>query len=110
MPPVSEAESESPGGRVRLVGRAVTASVARAPWLWPLLRGPMTRYFDDLAVGQAQGATRAYVMSETSAQELPLREPRSNGIAVALPTGHVAVVGGSVSGEPTRSIELFAEP
>ncbi len=51
MPPVSEAESESPGGRVRLVGRAVTASVARAPWLWPLLRGPMTRYFDDLAVG-----------------------------------------------------------
>ena len=63
-----------------------------------------------LAVGQAQGATRAYLMSESSAQELPLREPRSNGIAVALPTGHVAVVGGSVSGEPTRSIELFAEP
>lgn len=50
MPPVSEAES-SPGGRVRVIGRALNASVAHAPWLWPLMRRPMTRYFDDLAAG-----------------------------------------------------------
>jgi ubiquinone/menaquinone biosynthesis C-methylase UbiE len=31
------------------VGRALNATVARAPWLWPALRRPMRRYFDDLA-------------------------------------------------------------
>ncbi len=44
-------EKAGPPARVRVVGRAMNASVARAPWLWPLLRRPMTRYFDDLAMG-----------------------------------------------------------
>lgn len=34
-----------------MVGRALNASVARAPWLWPVLRRPMANYFDDLAIG-----------------------------------------------------------
>ncbi len=33
----------------RLIGRAVTATTARAPWLWPLLRRPVQGYFDRLA-------------------------------------------------------------
>jgi ubiquinone/menaquinone biosynthesis C-methylase UbiE len=37
--------------RVLLVGRAINGLVARAPWLWPLLRGPTRRYFSDLAAG-----------------------------------------------------------
>lgn len=51
---VTEPELErtaGPPARVRIVGRAVTASVARAPWLWPLLRRPTASYFDDRAVG-----------------------------------------------------------
>lgn len=40
-----------PATRVRLVGRAMNALVSHAPFLWPLLRRPMTRYFDDLALG-----------------------------------------------------------
>lgn len=54
MAPVSEPEPERTAGpptRVRLIGRAVNASVARAPWLWPLLRRPTAGYFDDLASG-----------------------------------------------------------
>lgn len=37
--------------RVRILGRALNASVARAPWLWPLLRPRMQRYFDHAAPG-----------------------------------------------------------
>jgi ubiquinone/menaquinone biosynthesis C-methylase UbiE len=36
---------------VRLVGRALNAMVARAPWTWPLIRGSMRRYFAELAPG-----------------------------------------------------------
>jgi ubiquinone/menaquinone biosynthesis C-methylase UbiE len=31
------------------MGRALNATVARAPWLWPLLRAPMRSYFDRVA-------------------------------------------------------------
>jgi SAM-dependent methyltransferase len=45
---------EQPSGpptRVRVIGRALNATVARAPWLWPLLRGPARSYFDGRAGG-----------------------------------------------------------
>jgi SAM-dependent methyltransferase len=41
--------ASSPPTRVKLIGRALNATVARAPWLWPVLKGPMTSYFDGLA-------------------------------------------------------------
>jgi SAM-dependent methyltransferase len=37
--------------RERRIGRTLTWLVARAPWAWPLLRGPMRRFFDERAVG-----------------------------------------------------------
>ncbi len=36
---------------MRLIGRALNSTVAHAPWLWPLLKRPIARYFDDLAAG-----------------------------------------------------------
>lgn len=54
MAPVTQIEPDDrpgPPTRVRLIGRAMNATVARAPWLWPLLRRPMTSYFDQLATG-----------------------------------------------------------
>lgn len=33
------------------MGRALNATVARAPWAWPLLRAPMQRFFDRSAPG-----------------------------------------------------------
>ena len=52
-------ERTGPPARVRVVGRAMNSAVAHAPWLWPLLRRPMTSYFDDLARGwdERTGAT-----------------------------------------------------
>lgn len=37
--------------RNRLLGRAINELVARAPWLWPLLRGPTRRFFSERAGG-----------------------------------------------------------
>jgi ubiquinone/menaquinone biosynthesis C-methylase UbiE len=37
--------------RDRIAGRAVNDLVVRAPWLWPLLRGPARRFFSQRASG-----------------------------------------------------------
>jgi ubiquinone/menaquinone biosynthesis C-methylase UbiE len=34
---------------VRVIGKTLTRMVARAPWTWPLLRRPVTGFFDRLA-------------------------------------------------------------
>ena len=46
---MAEREYQGPPRRVRLAGRALNGAVARAPWLWPVLRAPMRGYFDGLA-------------------------------------------------------------
>jgi ubiquinone/menaquinone biosynthesis C-methylase UbiE len=50
MAAVSERSSEIPT-RTRLFGRAVNSVVARAPWLWPVIRRPVQGFFDGLADG-----------------------------------------------------------
>jgi SAM-dependent methyltransferase len=47
---VSE-DGSSISSRNRAIGRAVNNAVARAPWLWPLLRGPVRRFFSERAIG-----------------------------------------------------------
>lgn len=61
--PLSEPpERSGPPLRVRLVGRAMNAAVAHAPWLWPLLRRPITGFFDRAAIGwdERTGAPEAW--------------------------------------------------
>jgi SAM-dependent methyltransferase len=41
----------STSSRDRVVGRAINDLVARAPWLWPLLRRPIRRFFSERARG-----------------------------------------------------------
>jgi SAM-dependent methyltransferase len=49
--PIADPEPrQGPPTRVRLIGRAVTAAVSHAPWLWPVIRRPVTSYFDELAL------------------------------------------------------------
>lgn len=40
-----------PPSRVRLIGRSLNDLVTRAPWLWPLIRAPMRRFFGENAEG-----------------------------------------------------------
>jgi SAM-dependent methyltransferase len=37
--------------RDRVIGRALNDLIARAPWLWPLMRGPTRRFFSTRASG-----------------------------------------------------------
>ena len=37
--------------RIRVTGRALNATIARAPWLWPLLKRPMRAFFERAAPG-----------------------------------------------------------
>jgi ubiquinone/menaquinone biosynthesis C-methylase UbiE len=56
--------------RIRLIGRSLNATVARAPWLWPALRPFATRYFDRLAGGwdERTGAAKVqYLMALAAA-------------------------------------------
>ena len=46
-----ESSRTGPPRRVQLIGRALNATVARAPWLWPLMRAPMRGFFDRNAPG-----------------------------------------------------------
>lgn len=43
------AGERAPTSRIRLIGRALNGTIVRAPWLWPVLRSPMERYFSGLA-------------------------------------------------------------
>ena len=45
------AHSDVPPLPIRVAGRTLNATVARAPFLWPLLRPPMRRFFERLAPG-----------------------------------------------------------
>jgi SAM-dependent methyltransferase len=36
---------------IRVTGRAINATIARAPWTWPVLRPALHRFFDRIAVG-----------------------------------------------------------
>jgi SAM-dependent methyltransferase len=54
-----EPELPLPGARVRRIGRALTALIARAPILWPLLRPWTRRYWDDRAATWNQRVDRS---------------------------------------------------
>lgn len=40
-----------PPRRVRLIGRTLASIVAYAPWLWPVMRAPVQRFWNRMAAG-----------------------------------------------------------
>jgi len=44
-------QSTPPPRRILALGRGINNVAARMPWLWPLLRGPVRRYFSERAAG-----------------------------------------------------------
>lgn len=49
MPDQPAPERRPPQRRVQTVGRALNDLVVRFPWAWPVVRGRMRRYFEELA-------------------------------------------------------------
>lgn len=46
-----EGERSEPPARIRVVGQLLTNLLARVPWLWPLVRRPVTGFFERSAEG-----------------------------------------------------------
>jgi SAM-dependent methyltransferase len=44
-------ERRPPPARIRVAGRMLNRLIVRAPWAWPVVRGPMRRFFDRSALG-----------------------------------------------------------
>jgi ubiquinone/menaquinone biosynthesis C-methylase UbiE len=55
-----------PPRRVRWIGRSLAFLVARAPWLWPLMRRPVTRFWNRMAArwGQRMSPGRVSAVEE----------------------------------------------
>jgi ubiquinone/menaquinone biosynthesis C-methylase UbiE len=63
--------------RPQKAARAITDVVVRAPFLWPLLRGPMTRLFDQVAPRwDAMTSPERLVAFEAALERVP-EEPRA---------------------------------
>jgi len=75
--------------RARRIGRALTWLVARAPWLWPLLRSPMRRFFEERAQGwdERTGAGSAEYLAPLAAAALHVRTTPERVLDIGCGTG-----------------------
>jgi ubiquinone/menaquinone biosynthesis C-methylase UbiE len=83
----------SPPTRVWLVGRTLNATLARAPWLWPLLRTPVRRYFERLAPGwdQRTGAGSVHHLACLAAAVTHVSPTPERAVDIGTGTGEVAL-------------------
>lgn len=82
-----------PSTRIRLVGRILTGTVAHAPWLWPVLRPAMRRYFDQLATGwdERVGAGSVDHLAPLAAAALRVRPAPERVLDLGTGTGEAAL-------------------
>jgi SAM-dependent methyltransferase len=75
--------------RQRRIGRALNWLIARAPWLWPLLRGPTRRFFDERAPGwdERTGAGSPEHLAALAAGALHVRSAPERVLDVGCGTG-----------------------
>jgi SAM-dependent methyltransferase len=76
----------APPARIRLLGRAINAIAARAPALWPLVRGPMRSFWDRQAIDWGEvDRSSAFHLAPLAAALLHVSEPER---AIDIGTGH----------------------
>jgi SAM-dependent methyltransferase len=96
-PAVAQADETRHRGRydrIRVVGRTLNSTVARAPWLWPVLKYPMRRYFDQLALGwdQRTGAGSAEHLTSLAAAFLHVKPAPERVLDLGTGTGEAALL------------------
>jgi SAM-dependent methyltransferase len=85
---------EPPGRRVRLIGRALNAVCARAPFAWPLLRGWSRRYWEDKAAtwGERVDRSGADYLAAIAAGLLHVSPPPERALDIGTGLGDVALL------------------
>jgi SAM-dependent methyltransferase len=84
----------SPPTRIRLIGRALSALVARFPVAWPLVRAPLRRYFGELAEGwdERTGANSPRHLAPLAAGLLHVRPEPERALDIGTGTGAGALL------------------
>jgi SAM-dependent methyltransferase len=79
---------------VRVIGRALNGTVARAPWLWPLLKGPMRSFFDRSAEGwdERTGAGSSEHLAALAAGLLHVSPAPERALDIGTGTGEAALL------------------
>ena len=77
-----------------MIGRALNGAVVRAPWMWPVLKHPTRRFFDDAAVGwdERTGAGGAEHLTALAAGLLHVRPHPERALDIGTGTGEVALL------------------
>ncbi len=82
-----------PSTRIRLLGRAINATVARAPVLWPLLRGPTRSLFDRAATDwDRRDRNAAEYLAPVAAGLLRVKPEPERALDIGTGTGAVALL------------------
>lgn len=97
--PLTSESSVGTGGRptparVRVIGRMLNRLVVRVPWTWPLVRGPMRRFFDSAAPGwdQRTGAGSAIHLAPLAAALLHVKPAPERALESGTGTGEGALL------------------
>ena len=76
------------------MGRTLNSAVARAPWLWPVIKYPMRRYFDESARGwdQRTGAGSTVHLTSLAAAFLHVTPAPERVLDIGTGTGEAALL------------------
>jgi ubiquinone/menaquinone biosynthesis C-methylase UbiE len=80
--------------RIRVLGRMLNRLVVRAPWAWPVIRGPMRRFFDRAAPGWDERTSAGSVghLAPLAAALLHVRPAPERALDVGTGTGEGALL------------------
>ena len=87
-------ERRGPPKSVQVIGRLLNNAVARAPWLWPVLKAPMTRFFDRSAKGWDERSTAGSSehLAALAAGLLQVSPPPERALDLGTGTGEAALL------------------
>jgi ubiquinone/menaquinone biosynthesis C-methylase UbiE len=92
---VMNANDERPTPRrIRIVGRLLNRAIVRAPWIWPVVRGPMRRFFDRSAPGwdARTGAGSVEHLAPLAAALLHVKPAPERALDIGTGTGEGALL------------------